>query len=205
MQKQSFDEKACLAQATKLSGEFDRLRLAKEWSLVTDKEGSRLFKKERPDVCPFACYMINTVINKPKEEVVAKVWGINEAGAKKNDPKLISWRKVHDGDKCKVLSQFNATGPLMWQRHMVFSQVRIDEKDSTKLVGFSVDHSDAPTDEKNYVRAHMHMSVWEFKEKDKNTTEVTRIAQVDPRGNIPVWLVSWYAGNMLDMPNRWKE
>lgn len=175
------------------------------WTHVVTKEGTELSKKSRPDVCSFPAYLVKTVINKPKEEVVNKIWGVNEGLAKKNDPKLLSWTEVEKGDTWKVCSQYNATAWPAWTRHLVFSQVRIDNGNKTYLIAKSVDHPKAPTDTTQYVRAHLYMSVYEYSDNGNSTTTVRRITHIDPKGALPVWLVEAYAGNLVNMFNMWKH
>ena len=62
-----------------------------------------------------------------------------------------------------------------------------------------------PLEAKTHVRSRVHLSIYEFKETGKETTQVTRITQIDPCGSIPVPLVNMYAGNLVDMFNRWKK
>ena len=95
--------------------------------------------------------------------------------------------------------------PLIWSRHSVFAQVKLEKENVTYLVAFSVDHPFAPRDDKNFVTTKIHMSVYEYIDNKNDTTDVTRIALVDPCGNIPVWLVELFAGNMVNLFNKWKE
>ena len=134
-------EKQYLEQAGALLKVFDALRAADDWQPVVTKEETSLSRKERPEVCALPCYLVRTVINKPKNVLVDKIWAVNEEGARRNDPKLTAWREVERGNGWKVCSQYNAMSWPIWPRHTVFAQVRIDdEKDTTKLVGFSVEH-----------------------------------------------------------------
>ena len=179
-----------------------------EWKQVSEKMGTKLFKLT-PDKCDFPCdfpcYKTTTTINKPKNDVVSKLWNVTEQKTKEYDPKLISWTEVERKDNWKVCSQYNEMGPFIWQRHSVFAQVKIEIGDVTYLVAFSVDHPNVQTDTTKYVRTNIHMSVYEYVDNKDGTTDVTRVALVDPCGKIPVWIVELFAGNMVDMFNKWKK
>jgi len=134
-----------------------------------------------------------------------KFWAVNEELAMKNDPKLTMWREVEKGNNWKVCSQYNSMMWQMWPRHTVFAQVRFDEGNTTKLVAYSVDHPSVPRQDKTHVRSNVHMSVYEYKDNGDNTTQVTRITQIDPCGSIPVALVDLYSGNLVNLFNSWKR
>lgn len=176
-----------------------------EWQQVSEKLGTKLYKLKLPDKCDFPCYMTKTTIDQPKDTVVSKLWNVTEQKTKEWDPKLTSWREVERKDNWKVCSQYNEMGTLIWPRHSVFAQVKLEKENTTYLVAFSVDHPSAPTDKKNFVTTKIHMSVYEYVDNGNNTTNVTRVALVDPCGNIPVWLVELFAGNMVNLFNKWKE
>jgi hypothetical protein len=177
------------------------------WKLISNITGTKLYEKDRKDVCPLPCYLVETDIKQEKDVLVGKVWDVNEDGAKLNDPKILTWEEV-DVDKSagwKICSQKNSAGWPVWPRQFIFAQTKIEEKDTTYLVAHSVVHSDVKVDEKKYVRGNIHLSVYAFKDNGDKTTNVWRITQVDPCGNIPHWLVKMYSANLADMFNRWKS
>lgn len=176
-----------------------------KWDPVaTSNEGTKLEKKDLPDVCPIPCYLVTSTIDKPKDELVNKVWEADFERAKKNDPQLKMMVEVESGPYWKVRSQYNGLGPLIYDRHTVFAQVKMDIANSTYLVGYSVDHPKVPL-LTSHVRTQMHMSVYEFTELTPNKTQIKRIAQVDPKGSIPVWIVKMFANNNMKMFDMWRH
>ena len=175
------------------------------WEFVCEKLGTNLYKTNLPDKCDFPCYMVKTTINKSKESLVAKMWNATEQDTKDWDPKVTSWEEVDCGNNWKVCSQYNAIAPLIWSRHTVFAQVKLEKENATYLVAYSIDHPKVTHDASKYVMAKVHMSVYEYVDNKNNATDVTRIALVDPCGKIPTWLVELFAGNMVNMFNKWKE
>lgn len=184
----------------------DEIKADKQkWAFVADKHDTLLFKKDYPKICSLPCYLTQTVFAKSRKELVDKIWVMDEDKAKKNDPKLTMWKEVEKGDGWKVCSQYSGMMWPIWPRHVVFAQVKIEEKGVTRLVAFSVDHKKAPVNAKTHVEAHVHMSVYEFVDNKDKTTTVSRYTHVDPMGGIPDWLVNMYATNQVDMFNRWKK
>jgi hypothetical protein len=174
------------------------------WQHVLTKNETELYKMDLPEVCAIPCYWVKTMISKPKDELVNKIWAVNEDQVKVNDPKVIMWQEVEKSENWKVCSQYSSTGWPCWPRHIVFAQVRFDDGDSTKLVAYSIDHPKIPYQDKTHVRSMVHMSVYDYKDNGDGTTQVTRIAQVDPCGAIPTFIVTMYSKNLVDMFNRWK-
>jgi autonomous glycyl radical cofactor GrcA len=174
-----------------------------KWQFVVTKEGTSLYKKTY-DNCPTPCYLTQTTIAKSKDALLNNIWVMDEKKAKVNDPKLSMWTEVEKGQGWKVCSQHNEMGWPIWPRHIVFAQVRFDDGNVTHLVAFSVKHKKAPVDVATHVEAKLHMSVYRFEQNKDGTTTINRYAQLDPCGNIPIWLVNMYAANQVDMFNRWR-
>lgn len=176
------------------------------WTTVLEKEGTTLQSQNYPE-CSIPAYMVKTTIHKSKSELLKKLWDIDEAGAKKNDSKIQSWRIVGcKGDDWKVIEQITNMMFPIWSRQLIFAQVKINsiEENTTYLVGFSVNHPDAHID-KNSVLAHLHMSVYEYSSNSDGSTTITRITQIDPKGTIPVSLITAFSGNLVTMFNNWKN
>ncbi len=183
----------------------------RKWEHVVTTDGTELYKKEMPEVCPIPCYLARTVIKKPLQTMIDKLWLIDENGTKSNDPSVREWKEIEKTETHKVCSQYNKMGQFIWDRHVVYAQVKIADAEtgSTYLVAFSVTHPSTPFDEKNYVCGYVHMSVFEFKKDTKdesgNSTVVTKLAQIDPCGDLPVSVVNMFASTQIDMFNRWKK
>jgi len=175
------------------------------WTPVADKEGIKMYRLPRPDVSPIPCYLIETTYNKPKVELMNKIWGATEETTKKYDLKISMWCVVENGDNYKVCSQYtDMTWPL-YPRHIVYAQYKIDEGDSTYLVSFSVDHPNVKTDEKTHVRSKVHISAYTYVDNHDGTTTVRRILQVDPCGNVPTSVVDYFSTSVMNMFAMWKN
>jgi hypothetical protein len=207
--EQKQDGKKYFEQAAKVLKRVNEIRTDKsqDWQEVVGsdgKGGAELYKKDYPDICPTPCYLTRATFKQPLAKMVARIWDMTEAKAKVNDPKLTMWTEVEKGENWKVCSQHNTMGWPVWPRHTVFAQVRFDEPGKTQLVAFSVNHKKAPVDESTHVRAHVHLSVYTFVDNKNGTTTVSRMTQVDPRGDVPTWIVNMYAKNQVNMFNQWQ-
>lgn len=180
------------------------------WEHVVTTEGTELYKYDMPSVCPTPCYLTKTKINQPMDKVVNWLWKINEDGAKENDPSVLDWREIEKTDNFKIVSQHNKTGLtgwVFWPREIVFLQAKFENKDenTVNLVACSVEHPSVPLNDKKYVRARLHMSVYTFKADGPNATKIQRVTQLDPCGSIPVSIVNWFATGQVRMFNNWKK
>lgn len=209
-------ENPYLDQAKKLLDEAKKMHFNKSlddpkkeetnhWDFVLAKDGTSLYKRDRKEVSPVPCYLVDTKIEKPKDDLVNKIWGVNEELAKENDPKLLMWKELEKEPSWKVCSQYSGMAWPIWPRHLVFAQTKIEEGDKTYLVAHSIDHPEEKINKNTHVEGKVCMSVYEFKDNHNGSTSIRRITQVDPKGSIPVWLINLYAGNLVDMFNRWKK
>ncbi len=191
-------------QAIQILERFRQMNAETGWQHSVSKQDTKLEQKTYSN-CPFPAYRVTTKINKPKDVVVNKIWQVNEAGAKKNDPKVVMWRLLEEKESYKVIEQYNGMPWPIWHRQVVFAQNRFDDGNKTYLVAFSVDHPSAPVQKATHVLTSLHMSVYEYVDNGDGTTNVTRITQVDPNGSIPVTLVTAFSDGLVDMFNMWKN
>jgi hypothetical protein len=182
-----------------------KIKLSGGWSHVITKEHTELYRKEVPKICPIPCYLFITTINKLKDELINNIWNTNEKTARNNDPNLIMWEKVEQGDNWQVYSQHNAMVFPLWTRHSVFSQSKFEHKNVTYIIGHSVDHPNVEYKNDSYVRTHVHFFLYEYTDNGDNTTSISCITLVDPKGNIPVFLIDIYTENIVNMFNLWKK
>jgi hypothetical protein len=180
------------------------LFLSEDWKSVLCKNDVHLFNLNL-DVCPFPAYRVRASYSKSKEEMVNKIWGVmSEDMAKHNDPKLTSWTLVDHGPNWKVMTQTNSVVWPIWPRQVLFSQVRIDEGNHTYLVSESIDRTYVHNVD-GHVMAHLHMSVYDYCDNNDGTTTVDRITLLDPKGGMPVSLVTMYSGNLVNLFASWKN
>lgn len=178
------------------------------WEHVVTKSGTRLFKREslsNDQTVPY--YYMLTTINHPASKLVDRIWKINEEDAKKNDPTLTDLSVIERTDFHRVYSQYHAITWPVWPRHVVYAQYKFDEQGVQYIVSFSIDHPKVLLDDEQYVRGNIRMSVYEFKEimvNGKSSTSAKRIAQIDPCGSIPSFIVNMFAENQVNVFNSWK-
>lgn len=176
-----------------------------KWTHVLEKEGINMYKYPRPNVSPIPCYLVEATYGKTKDALVKKIWDSTEETAKKYDLKISMWRVVEKGDNYKVCSQYTDMPWPLYPRHIVYTQYKIDEGNTTYLVSFSVDHPDVIIDEKTHVKSKVHLSVYAYIDNGDNTTTVWRILQVDPCGNVPTSVVDYFSASVMNMFITWKN
>jgi hypothetical protein len=195
-----------VAEANKILEQALQYKNSSNWKSVMEKHGTTLSKMNVSEVCKFPCYLVQSTINISKNDLVSKLWNIDDNKVKENDPSVMSWIEVEKGENWKVCSQYNKMSWPIWNRHTVFAQVKIEKDEKTTyLVAFSTCHSKAPPDPANFVTTQLHMSVFEYIDNGNGTTIVSRIALMDPSGKIPEFIVNAFCGNMIQMMNRWKK
>lgn len=162
----------------------------KDWTQVSKKEDWTVLKKKSFNISQIPCYILESVTHKPAQELVSKIWDVNEEIVKKNDHEIASWQEIEKGPNWKVCNQTNSAPWPIWPRELVFYQAKIQDNNTTWLVASSIEHPNVPLRDTQYVRANVIMSIWGFTPIDQNKTKVCRIMHVEPKGDIPVFLVT---------------
>lgn len=182
-----------------------KLCVKDSWNPVMEQDGIKMYKLPRPNVSPIPCYLVEATYNKPKDELMNKIWDITEETAKKYDLKISMWTIVEKGDDYKVCSQYTDMIWPVWPRHIVYAQYKIDDGDTTHFVSFSVDHPNVKTNESTHVRSKVHLSVYSYCDNRDGTTTVRRVLQVDPCGNVPTSVVDYFSTSVMNMFAMWKK
>jgi len=152
-------------------------------------------------VCPIPLYHVTTTSKKPVKQWIDRVWNVNEAVVKSDDVDAESWKILESGNNWRIVRQVNNLKWPIWQRELVFAQIRVDKEDASYLVMYSVQHPKAPLIPDTYVRAHMHTNVYGFKNQD-GLTLASKTTQIDPAGLIPVSVVTKYTDKLTHMLNK---
>jgi len=187
------------------------LRIAKadfddnNWTPYKNKGDIKSWYKYYPKVCNLARYKIEATINKPIQTVLGYVWDATFDSMNKEDPSLIDFEILETGENYKVRRFLHQLSWPVWNRETVFTQVKHQEGNDVYLIGYSVDHNKAPLKTHENVRTTVHLSVYKYTRVDQNTTRVQRVAQIDPNGDIPHWMVEAKAGKALDTFAKWQE
>jgi hypothetical protein len=200
MEKYIIDADKVLIKAKKLLGDNED-----KWDRITTKNGTSLFKYDSSNNSEVPHYLVSTIIDKPINDLVDIIWRINENEAKKRDATLTDCKNIEKSEYHRIYSQHHSMTWPVWPRHLVYAQVKFDEGDVIYIVSYSIKHPKVPLDEDNYVRSHIHMSVYEFKEINRVKTSVKRIAQIDPCGTIPTVIVNTFTNNQVNIFNTWKQ
>jgi hypothetical protein len=190
--------------ANKILKTFIKIKDTNDWEYATTINKSHLHKKLFPKICAFPAYRIQTIINKPIVDIYKKISNLCESDAREIDPNLISRIDIEKSPGYKIISQCNGCAWPVTARNIVFFQVAFNIDDKFYIVSRSVDHKKIPESDL-YVRANLHMSVYELIPVDSEHTRINYIVHLDPCGHIPVWLTELYSTNFLKMFNSWKH
>lgn len=158
-------------------------------------------------------YRVTSEINKSHNQVADYIWGINdEKQAKQNDPTIKSWELVESGRNhdWKIISQVNNVVPyvftaFVWPRQIVFKQIRIVEKNTIWIIGFSVQHPKCPWNDKKYVRGNLEFSAYSFTNIGPNATSVMGFEHIDPCGWVSESIVNTPVSRIVNMFKKWEQ
>lgn len=175
-----------------------------KWTFISGEKDVKLYSQDRPEICNFPCYLIESTFNKSKEDMVNKIWIMDEIRAKEYDPSISMWKVVESGDNYKICSQYTTMPWPLYPRHLIYAQYKIDKDNNTYIVSFTIKHPKVHVDHDSHVESIVHMSVYGYEKVSENVTNVWRMLHVDPQGNIPASLVNLYSKNNLNMFLSWK-
>ena len=176
---------------------------ANDWTEYKSKGNIQMWYKYYPDVCDLARYKIQATIKKPIQTVLGYVWNASFESMNKEDPGLIDFEVLETGQNYKVRRFLHQLKWPVWNRETVFTQVKHEEGNDIYLIGYSVNHGGAPLKQDENVRTKVHLSVYKYTKVDDNTTRLQRVAQVDPCGQIPHWMVEAKAGKAMETFEKW--
>jgi len=175
------------------------------WTLNSERDEVRLYQQDCPDVCNLPCYMIESLYSLSKDDMVDKIWLMNEEKAKESDAKITMWREIEKGDNYRICEQYTSMNWPLYPRHLIYAQYKIDRDDNTYLVSFTIKHPTVKVNEKTHVESICHLSVYGYEKVNDKHLNVWRILQVDPQGNITTSLISYYSKTFMDRFVEWKQ
>jgi hypothetical protein len=146
-------------------------------------------------------YRASVIINMDRKYLSDIIFNNDEKKAQMDDPGIISLAVLEKSENHKIRYQVNYLGHLISNRETVFAQYKLEKENVTYLVGYSVDH---PAAGGKGVRTEVAMSVYKYTSLEENKTLVQRIANVNPGGWIPTFVITAQAGKMIDAFKRWK-
>lgn len=198
----------------KIKEVFQRCRLMtgeNDWKFDSEVGGVVLERKQftESDVPGYRCSKLITGIRHDK--LIDAVWNVDETVMKKIDPSILNWELIkntgetrfNDLDKTvdfRVIRQVNYMAPLIWPRESIIVQAKIAVPNEIWFVTFSIDDDKIPFDDKKYVRPNIVFNTFGFVQKDDNTL-VHKLTLVDPRGLIPIKIVTMFSHKMVNLLN----
>lgn len=188
------------AEANKQIAKIAQYRSQKDWNNVSNTNGTTL-RSLANKVCSFPCYEASRLSQKLPQKWIDRVWNVNESIVKSDDPDAASWEILESGTNWRIVRQVNNMKWPVWPRELVFAQIRVDRDTGSYLVMYSVKHPSAPLKPSEFVRGTMHTNVYAF-EQEENHTRASKITQIDPAGDLPVWLVTKYTDKLTHMLNK---
>lgn len=133
------------------------------------------------------------VIKAKIEDIVKSIMPVTEEEMKKSDEEILEWsilKNVAD-DLEVVYSAHSAPFPVSSRELIYLRHSRTLENGNFIVSASSINVKDQPTREKR-VRAAIYYSGWVVEIIDDDSCKVTRILQLDPKGNIPTMIVNAY-------------
>lgn len=194
-----------LKHAQKLQEAAATMLMETDWDIVKDidEDNATSLEKKKFQKFNLPHYRLSTMVNLPRENVVEIIWNATETSAKVDDPEIKSYQILHEEDNFRVRRQINRLKWPCWPRETVIAQHRFDTSDSTWLVGFSINCPSVPEKPSKYVRSSLSISCYRYHELGPNQTQVERITNIDPNGDIPGWVITSQTGKMVNAFNRW--
>eukprot|EP01090_Pellita_catalonica_P012713 TRINITY_DN2838_c0_g1_i1.p2 TRINITY_DN2838_c0_g1~~TRINITY_DN2838_c0_g1_i1.p2 ORF type:complete len:254 (+),score=59.47 TRINITY_DN2838_c0_g1_i1:911-1672(+) len=159
------------------------------WEQISDKNGLKISKKEiKGD--SIAAFKGTATIKYDSKEIRPLFLDVDEY--KKWDSMLIDGtvieKKSSDGGYFELIHQKYQSPPMISNRDICCLGVLKDLEGMWVAAYRSVESPKVP-EIKDFVRADVHISGFVFK-TEGDATEVTYIAQMDPKGWIPTWAVN---------------
>ena len=167
------------------------------WSLISDSEGIKTYRKEVPGSEIFPLKGVAT-LNAPIEKVLTLMLDDNRATEWIDLLTEIKLIKTYSDSKYTLLYEMGSPLPLLVKKRDIllesnFSYHKHEEKVTLSL--HSVKDESVPV-QKGYVRGHIYKSEWNFFALNKEgKTRVSLEYHVDPRGLIPKWIVRTFQKN----------
>ena len=195
-----FSAQTLMEQAASMFNECD-------WKLLKDESETNVAilesKQFKNYVLPH--YRIRATINLPIADLVNLVWDTTMISAKVDDPSIVEFKVIEETEDYKIRRQVNQPNlPFVWPRETVFIQHKhIEDNGDVWLIGYSVDHADCPINDKEVVRTKMAMSVYRYIAITDTRTLVQRVANIDPRGSIPLVAIKATATRAVNAFNNW--
>ena len=167
------------------------------WEEIGTKDGVRGYQRSTPE----GKQLIRSIGTIPRsvEEIAAFI--LDNSKKKSWDGMCIESRnvKVFNETFKIVYERFSAPWPVS-HRDFVFASRKFERPDGAILVGKSID-AGVP-EERGVVRGEVITSGFYLKRIDQNTTEMTYLVAVDPKGSLPGFVVNKLGKNQCANVNK---
>lgn len=170
------------------------------WEPVSNLDNVRIQRKFLPG-CAIACFMADGFVNANPDELMNFVWSIyeNVESMKKYDPDISNYHIFSlPNTDARLCYQINTLPWPLWHRDLVYLQSIKVTNNGKWFLMYSVESTDIPKKDEQYVRAVINISAYGFV-PEGNGCHVYRIAHVDPAGSIPSSIINNYADKTSKM------
>jgi hypothetical protein len=190
-----------IAQSQRVLEKCRQMIKEKDWKFDSTVTGINLERKNFSD-SPIPAYRCSKLISKTSHDHLIKaVWDVDENQMKKLDSSILTWQIVESGEDWRLIRQINYVAPFIWSRESLIMQHKIIEPKETWFVTYTIDdHEKVPRDDKKYVRANIVFNTFGFIQEESNTL-VHKITLADPKGYLPVKIVTMFSHKMVHLLN----
>ena len=168
-----------------------------DWKLISNNDDIILESKEYPDVCSVPRFRVTGTVNGSAENLWNRVWSYTEVELKQQDPDIVFYNVIEQTENFRVYHQINKLPFPLYKREFVVAHHKIIDGNIHWIISYSIEHEKVPYNPQQYVRGIIHLAIQGFIPIDHERTQVIRIIQVDPCGNIPTVLVNMNAHKLI--------
>jgi len=163
---------------------------SKGWTLTKEKGGVKCYF-QKSEKSPFYLFMGEGKISESVETFMEFFKDINST--KVVDPMYLGGEEIEVlNDNHHILRFRYQLPPMITNRDFLFHEfegIVSTEPKIGAIIGVSIEHEKCKVDPK-FIRGNIMASGWVFEEVAPNECNVRFIAQTDPRGWLPVWVVN---------------
>ena len=180
-----------------------------DWTNRGTYEGILMESKEFPKKSSVPCYRFSCYSTKTIDELIECPWNVTEKVLKEDDPSVAKWEILdkNNENNCRIVTMVNDMPWPVWSREVVIAQMVTRETNANWMVSWSVSHDKAPLQPNKYVRAQVHVSVYEFVKDTTNgfnSSKMYRLSMIDPGGLLPAFVVDLFAKKQMKPLAKWR-
>eukprot|EP01090_Pellita_catalonica_P009904 TRINITY_DN210_c0_g1_i1.p1 TRINITY_DN210_c0_g1~~TRINITY_DN210_c0_g1_i1.p1 ORF type:complete len:211 (+),score=45.53 TRINITY_DN210_c0_g1_i1:36-635(+) len=160
------------------------------WALIKEDGGVKLESKGVGGN-PIDCYRCQATLIKGRKakDCVEEIFSWDKEGWKTLVEDSQEFRVVESGENENIFYQRVSLPWPIWHRDTVIRCTKFLEEGKGYLLFESVEHDKEPEQPSKYVRAQLLIGMMAFEDVEGGV-KMTRLVQVDPKGSIPLWVIS---------------